>query len=239
MQKLQSEKRTTNPALLVLRICIAVGAIAWVFRNQDWNELRQVFLGMSPALFFLCLLIFAGTQAALATRWWWLLMALAIRLHLGTAIRLHFLGLFYNNVMPSSSGGDLIRAWYASKHTERRIEAALSVFIDRGIGLFGLVFMAGLSLLFLMRDGALGSMAAPEKTAHGQVDRSGELGLYALVLVATVLCLLLLWGKTRLILIGFSARMLAQGRRIAQKAYEAVRLCCKSPLTILGTLTLA
>jgi len=238
MQKTQSEKRRTNPALLILRICIAAGTLAWVFRNQEWSELRQVFLGMNLVVFFACLLAFAGTQAVLATRWWWLLRALAIRLRLGMAIRLHFLGLFYNNVMPSSIGGDLIRAWYASKHTERRIEAALSVFIDRGIGLFGLVLMAGLSFLFLMGEGALGSVAAPENTAQGQIHRYGELGLYALVLVCAVLCLLLFWGKTRLIILGLCMRMLARGRRMGQKTYEAVRLCCKSPLTILGTLFL-
>jgi uncharacterized membrane protein YbhN (UPF0104 family) len=238
MQRLKSEKRTTNPVLLILRICVAAGAIVWVFRNQEWSELRQVFLGMNPVVFFVCLLVFAGTQAVLATRWWWLLMALSIRLRLGTAVRLHFLGLFYNNIMPSSIGGDLVRAWYASKHTEKRIVAALSVFIDRGIGLFGLVLMAGLSFLFLMRDHAFGSMAAPKNATQGQAYQYGEVGLYVLVIGAAILCFLLCWGKTRLMLIEFSVRVLAQGRRTAQKACEAVRLCCKSPGTILGTLTL-
>jgi glycosyltransferase 2 family protein len=238
MRKLQTEKRGGNPVLLALRICIAVGALAWVFRNQEWSELRQVFRGMNPVVFSVCLLVFAGTQAVLATRWWWLLRALSIRLRLGTAVRLHFLGLFYNNLMPSSIGGDFVRAWYAAKHTEKRIVAALSVFIDRGIGLFGLVLMAGLSFLFLMQDHDLGSMAAPESAIQGQAHLYGEVGLYVLVIGAAILCLLLGWGKTRLTLIDFSVRVLAQARRTAQKASEAVRLCCKSPRTVVGTLIL-
>jgi len=238
MQEHRLERTKTNPISLILRICIAVGTLAWVFKNQEWHELKHVFLGMNPVVFLLCGLIFAGTQAALATRWWWLLTALSIRLRLVAAIRLHFLGLFYNNIMPSSIGGDLIRAWYASKHTEKRIEAALSVFIDRGIGLLGLVLMAGLSFLFLLRDDALGSMAAPENASQGNMHRYGELGLYVLAAVAVVLCVLLLFGRTRKVFVAFVRRILAQLQKAARKAYEAVLLCCKSPLTILGTLFL-
>ena len=238
MQSSDADKTKTHPISLILRICIAVGTLAWVFKNQEWTSLGQAFMGINPAVFLLCLLIFAGTQAVLATRWWWLLTALSIRLRLGAAIRLHFLGLFYNNIMPSSVGGDLIRAWYAAKHTEKRIEAALSVFIDRGIGLFGLVMMAGVSLLFLMRDEAFGSMAAPESAAGDNIPRSWEPALYVLLAGVVVLTLLLLFGRTRTALIGLANRVLAQLRRMTRKAWEAVRLCCKSPLTILGTLVL-
>lgn len=238
MQTQRSDKNQTKPISLILRIFIAVGTLAWVFRNQEWTALRQAFLDLNPAVFLLCLLIFAGTQAVLATRWWWLLTALSIRLRLGAAIRLHFLGLFYNNIMPSSIGGDLIRAWYAAKHTDKRIEAALSVFIDRGIGLFGLVLMAGVSLLFLMRDDAFGALAGAESTARDSVPRSVAIALYALTALIAILSLLLVVGRTRAALIGLAARALSQIRRLLRKAWEAVRLCCKSPVTILGTLVL-
>ncbi len=238
MRERCSEGTRTNPASLIIRICIAVGTLAWVFKNQQWNELQHVFLGMNPALFLLCVLIFAGTQFALATRWWWLLTALSIRLKLGTTIRLHFLGLFYNNIMPSSVGGDLIKAWYAAKHTEKRIEAALSVFIDRAVGLLGLILMAVMSFLLLMRGSALESMARPENASQDNVHQYGELGLYLLAVVVIVLCLLFSLGPTRQVLREFTVRVLALMRKMAQKGYQVLRLCCKSPLTILGMLTL-
>lgn len=235
MQTQRSDKKQTNPVSLILRICIAVGTLVWVFKNQEWIELKQVFLSLNPLVFLFCLLVFAGSQAALATRWWWLLTALAIRIPLGAAIRLHFLGLFYNNIMPSSVGGDLIRAWYAAKHTEKRVEAALSVFIDRGIGLFGLVWMAALSYWLLRADNALESAAAAEGEAQGGLHRYGELGLYTLLGLIAVLCVLLLWGRTRQVLVSSGVKLLSRLRSMVRRGYEAVRLCCKSPLTILGT----
>lgn len=238
MQTSQSEKRKTHPASLILRAGIAIGTLVWVFKNQEWAALRQVFLGMNPVVFLGCTLVFAGTQAVLATRWWWLLTAMSIKLHLGAAIRLHFLGLFYNNIMPSSIGGDLIRAWYAAKHTEKRIEAALSVFIDRGIGLFGLVLMAGISLAFLIRDNAFATLALPENASQETLGRSVTLGLAVLVAVAVLLSSVLLIGKIRHAVLGLAWRMGRRLRSLGQKAVAAIRLCCKRPLTMLGTLGL-
>jgi uncharacterized protein (TIRG00374 family) len=65
------------------------------------------------------------------------------------AVRLHLLGLFYNNCLPGSVGGDVLRAWYVTKHTERKLEAALSVFVDRIVGLVGIILMAFFSYWFL------------------------------------------------------------------------------------------
>jgi hypothetical protein len=70
-----------------------------------------------------------------------------------SAVRLHFLGLFYNNCLPGSVGGDLLRAWYVTKHTEKKLEAALSVFVDRVVGVIGIAFMAFFSYWFLPSEG--------------------------------------------------------------------------------------
>ena len=50
---------------------------------------------------------------------------------------INMVGLFYNTFMPGSTGGDLVKAWYASKHTTHRTWAVISVLIDRAIGLAG------------------------------------------------------------------------------------------------------
>jgi len=52
------------------------------------------------------------------------------------------LGLFYNNCLPGAIAGDLPRAWYVTHHTDKKVEAALSVFVDRLVGLTGIVVMA-------------------------------------------------------------------------------------------------
>ena len=56
---------------------------------------------------------------------------------------LTMVGAFYNTFMPGSTGGDVLKAYYASKHTTHRTRAVLSVIIDRVIGLLALIIMGG------------------------------------------------------------------------------------------------
>jgi hypothetical protein len=54
--------------------------------------------------------------------------------------RIFFIGQFFNAFFPGACGGDVVRAFYAAQEQpERRTAAALTVLIDRGIGL--LTFM--------------------------------------------------------------------------------------------------
>lgn len=58
------------------------------------------------------------------------------------------IGLFFNQVALGSTGGDLVKAFYIARETpERRPEAAFSVFLDRVIGLAGLMLLGGVALL--------------------------------------------------------------------------------------------
>jgi uncharacterized protein (TIRG00374 family) len=127
---------------LIARIAVATAAILWVLWGQNWHELAAVFRNLSPWYFGLSVVVFAAAQVIIAVRWWLLLRAQSIHIEVLAAVRLFYLGLFYNNVMPGAVGGDLIKAWYVTKHTEKRLEGALSVFVDRGVGLAGTLLLA-------------------------------------------------------------------------------------------------
>lgn len=91
-----------------------------------------------------------------AFRWKLLLQGVGICLAFLRVARLSFIGGFFNLAVPGSTGGDFVKAWYAQKEARARYEgkkgigtkAVLSVFVDRFVGLFGLVvFAAGVLLL--------------------------------------------------------------------------------------------
>jgi uncharacterized membrane protein YbhN (UPF0104 family) len=67
------------------------------------------------------------------------------------AVRFTFYGIFFNLVVPGATGGDVVKAWYAAKRTGVPTKAVVSVFVDRAVGLFALVLLAG-ALLFLGPD---------------------------------------------------------------------------------------
>jgi uncharacterized membrane protein YbhN (UPF0104 family) len=76
-------------------------------------------------------------------RWHLLLDTLEIRVPQARTFVLNMVGAFYNSFMPGSTGGDLLKAYYAAKHTTHRTRAVMSVLVDRAIGLLALVMLGG------------------------------------------------------------------------------------------------
>ena len=157
---------------LVLRTVIAVVAVVWVFRGQNWGQLGRIFAGLNPWYFGLSLAIYIAGQALIGLRWWLLLRGQSVFIGLWMAVKLHFLGLFYNNIMPSSIGGDLLRAWYVAKHTDRKLQAVLSVFVDRVLGLSAMTLIAVFCYLVFLRGQQPGPAARNLESFDLAQDRS-------------------------------------------------------------------
>lgn len=96
---------------------------------------------------------FGLSLVLVAGRWWLLLGTQGIRIGYWEAVRLTFLGQFFNAVVPGTVGGDLVKAYYVSKHTPKKAAALLSVFVDRLTGLVGLALMAAGMLLVVLVTG--------------------------------------------------------------------------------------
>jgi len=80
-------------------------------------------------------------------RWRTLMRAQGIPMGFWRALELTYLGLFCNNFMPGLTGGDLAKAYYASKLTStRKTSAVVTVFLDRLIGIVMLATVAGVAV---------------------------------------------------------------------------------------------
>src|SRR5205085_1159720 len=77
-----------------------------------------------------------------ALRWQLLARPLGFSHRLPHFVRLYFIGMFFNLFLPSSVGGDVVRAWYLNARSGRGMAAAVSVFIDRFSGLLVLLALA-------------------------------------------------------------------------------------------------
>ncbi len=66
-----------------------------------------------------------------------------IHLSIWEGIKITYAGAFLNFAMPGATGGDLYRAYCATRHTHRKTEAVTAVFIDRVIGLGSLMIIGG------------------------------------------------------------------------------------------------
>jgi uncharacterized protein (TIRG00374 family) len=133
----------------LLRFGVAGAALYLAFRGEDLGQVKDVLLGLNLWIFAAALGFYVVGQLIFVTRWSLLLKVQSIRIGYWPAVRLHFLGLFYNNCLPSLIGGDLLRAWYVTQHTDKKVESVLSVFVDRFVGLAGMVIMAFCSYCFI------------------------------------------------------------------------------------------
>jgi len=213
---------------VVVVVCVVIWEIFWVSREVGWGNLAKTLLSINLGVFAVALGIFIIGQILIGLRWWLLLRSQSIFIGFWVAVRLYFLGWFYNNFMPGSVGGDLIRAWYVTKHTDKKFEAVLSVFVDRVIGLAStLIIAAFFYLLFIRGQGK----AIPFESQIGFLKR---VLFWAIIVIAAFFCVLLLYKRGRSVLAKAWAYIRVPTIRMIIKFKDAIVIYCRKPLTILA-----
>lgn len=229
--------KKSKQIFLYLRIAVIVCGIAcgiyWGSREQRWSNLTKIFLQMNWWLLASVLCVFIISQVLVGLRWWLLLRTQSVFIRFWAVVKLHFLGLFYNNFMPSSVGGDLIRAWYVTRHTDRKFEAALSVFADRAVGLLSTLIIAAFSyMLFLHGKAKVITSSEGDGLLHSLMKYKGIL-LWIFPAIAVVFCILLFHKKGRSILTKLWLYIRIHSIRIIVKLRDSVVIYCSKPGTML------
>ncbi len=108
--------------------------------------------GMNILKFLFGALFFFIVATFSSVRWWWLLQVNDLKVSVLEAFRLTWIGIFFNNVVPGLTGGDVIKAFYIARKTGKKARPVVTVLVDRVLGLAALAFLAGLVLLFNFHD---------------------------------------------------------------------------------------
>ncbi len=136
---------------LILRIAISVGLIAfllWSMRDR-FPQIAETLGRTGPILFALAVLFFIfDAGLILPLRLKLLFTGEGLDIPFGRIIQLTYIGYFFNNFMPTAVGGDIVKAYYVYKQTNRKAKSFISVFMDRFVGLFSFVGIAIIALFF-------------------------------------------------------------------------------------------
>src|SRR5918994_1561218 len=133
---------------LLINVCLialAFGLLGYtIWKNRE--QMREV-LGrdLDPWLFALGFAIYMTAMLLTFFRWFLLVRALDLPFKVRDAIRLGFIGNFFNLVIPGAVGGDLIKAAYLSREQAKKTQAIATMIIDRLLGLLGLFLLAGIA----------------------------------------------------------------------------------------------
>ena len=137
--------------LTLLRVAIGIGLLVYLFSRFDLSTLKHVLSFQSAQWWWLIAgIIFTFTGLCLgALRWNIILASQHIRLTYWKTFYVFFIGQFFNAFMLGACGGDIARAYYATRECpEHRTEAATTVFIDRAIGLFVTILVACCMIIY-------------------------------------------------------------------------------------------
>lgn len=130
--------------ILALKVTVATVLIGWLVKSGalDFGALRVLF--ERPTLLLLDLAVFSAGVVIATLRWRALLSIAGVRVPIRRLFVLQLTALFFNVVIPGNVGGDVVKALYVARDADRdkRTTILLIVFVERLIGLAGLVVMA-------------------------------------------------------------------------------------------------
>src|SRR3989338_10199369 len=135
------------------------GAISFLFlgllfflMREDIPEITQALKNVDKGLFVIAALIFLSTAFVLARRLELIFAAEDARISFLDASNLTFIGYFFNNFLPTSVGGDIVKAMCAARVTGEPVKSVTSVLMDRIFGLFTFIMIPSVSLLFFLKE---------------------------------------------------------------------------------------
>lgn len=141
----------TGPRVsLLLRLAVSAALIAWVLARTPFHEVAAAFRSADPRWVLAALALTPFATLASVRRWQLLIRAQGGDATLPFLVRSFFVGVFFNNFLPSTIGGDTVRVLDTARTGVGRARAVAIVFVDRFVG-----------LLTLMSFAVLGALRAP------------------------------------------------------------------------------
>jgi uncharacterized protein (TIRG00374 family) len=135
---------------------VAFGLLAWVI-GKNWRPAGQPGLGdiwdeyvvegkPIPHLefFFLALVLCLASVLLSFVRWFVLVRAVGLPFRIRDALRLGMVGYFFNNFLPGSIGGDVLKAAFLAREQDRRTVAVATVVMDRMFALWALIWFVAI-----------------------------------------------------------------------------------------------
>lgn len=129
-----------------LKVIVSVGLLVLLAIKLDWKEVLE----RATQLAWWVLPVTAAIQMVVWTlsnfRWW-----LLIRVHrLGhtytNLLKPTFIGAFFNNLLPSSTGGDLFRMYHVYRQGHGAAAAVSPIVTERAVGLLCMVALAAAAI---------------------------------------------------------------------------------------------
>lgn len=128
------------------RVAITVALLAYALRDVKWSQFAALLIDADWRWWGAGMVTAVLVQAVAGVRWAALARPLGFDFPRRLFVWRFFEGMFFNLCLPSSIGGDVIKAYRVGDTTSRRLLAGCSVLADRLTGLSALAVLGGAAL---------------------------------------------------------------------------------------------
>lgn len=156
-----AERLRRNRSLL-LRLAgtlLAIVLIIVLVREGGWNDVLVAFRQMSVSRILICLLLVLLSRFFVSTRWYILLRSGDVKISYSRSLALTFTGLFANNFLPTTIGGDVVRLAGAMQLGYDRAVCLASIAADRVMGALGNAFTLPFGLIPILNGAGHASIS--------------------------------------------------------------------------------
>ncbi len=166
--------RNGNKKILTvsLKVLASLLLLSWMFSHIEWTELRDTLKNTQLNWMFIALGWVILSVGVSVIKWGYIFKASMLNVPYSVLWKSYWAGLFFNNFLPSSIGGDGIRIYWTGKHTGDLPGATTSVVVERILATMGLCLTA--------------LLAAP----FSRVRIPGLFGLFFVILIVSMFVLL-------------------------------------------------
>jgi uncharacterized protein (TIRG00374 family) len=128
---------------LALKVCVSGALIWYLLSGIDLNRVWAQLIDVSPAMLVAAAVILLFQIVIGAFRWRVAAVAIGISLPVAQAVRMFYIGAFFNQALPGGTGGDAVRMYLGYKSGFGLRGAINSVILERVATVLALVFLVG------------------------------------------------------------------------------------------------
>ncbi len=132
---------------LALRLAVSAALVLWILRRTPFQEVGAAFRSADLRFVLLALALQFLDTLVSVRRWRLLIRAQGGEAPFAGLVRAYFVGIFFNNLLPSTIGGDTVRVVHTVRSGVGRARALTVIFVDRFLGLLALMLFAVLGAL--------------------------------------------------------------------------------------------
>jgi len=216
-----------NKLFIILRFAISFGLLIlliWIMR-KDAGEILGILKSSNKVFILLVVLINVSLSIAVAYRLKLLMSGQKVFISIKDAVYLTFIGYFYNNFLPTAIGGDIAKAYYASKKTNNKVASYAAVLTDRLLGLAATLLIALIGILFIGKS----------------LDNKFIVSIVPVIFILTAAMMMFLFKKNSRVEKVYSGKkgIFYKIKEKALKLYDGINLYRNSPMLLIKGIALS